>query len=272
MLKRNIFLKVLILLLIFSISSCKFQKTLRNGTPEEKYAAALSYYKKEDYYRASVLLDEVIPGFAGTADYEPAQFKFAYCQYHQNQLLLSAYYFERFYQTFGRSERAEEALYMHAVSLYEATAPHNLDQTTTFDAINALQNFLNTFRNSEYKPECEEMIKELREILEEKAFEQANLYAKLDNFKSAVVAFENFQNDFPDSEYNEEVAYLKLFNQYQLAKKSTERRKKERFEKAIDYCLEFIDKYEESSYLKDSQNIYDNCLDELSRIRNNNNF
>ena len=254
-----------ILSILLFANACKFNKIRKSTDLKEKYDAAIAYYEKEDYYKASLILEEIIPLIKGTKESEIAQFYYAYCQYHLNQLSLSAYYFQRFYQTFRASPRVEEARYMQVKSLYEDSPPYNLDQTNTYDAISATQSFLNAYPNSRYFEECNVIIKELRVKLEKKAYEIARLYYKITNYRSAVISFMNFQKSFPDSDFNEEVAYFKLDAQYKYAAQSTQRRKKERLNEAITYYEYLLDNYPESKFIKQAQKIYDKCLDDLKK-------
>jgi outer membrane protein assembly factor BamD len=220
----------------------------------------MNYYQKKDYGKAGLLFEELIPIITGTKESELAQFYFAYTHYYQGDYVLSAFYFKKFYETFSRSEHAEEAMYMYAYSLYEDSPSYNLDQTNTYTAIESMQNFINTYPNSKYKEDVSKIIGQLRAKLERKAYENAELYSKTENYKAAVVAFENFQRNFPDSDYSERAAYLKLLNAYNLAKSSTEDKKQQRYRDTIEYYENFIDKYASSKYLRDAEDIYDDAL------------
>ena len=48
-------------------------------------------------------------------------------------------------------------------------------------------------------------------------FDNAKQYYKTRNYKSAIIALENFENDFPDSSLNEEGSYLKILSQYLIS-------------------------------------------------------
>lgn len=254
-------------MLVFT-SCSKFHKIQKSDDVDKKYAAALQYYEKKDYYRASILLEELIPILKGRIEAEKAQFYFAYCQFHQRDYVLSSYYFKNFYDTFQRSELAEEAYYMHVVSLYKDSPKYNLDQTNTVTALEAIQTFLNRYPETNYKDECHRMQDALRAKLELKAYENAKLYYKLAStsiiyYKSAIIAFDNFKNNFPDSDYNEELAFLKVETEYNMAKVSTEEKKKERFLQTIEFYENFIDKYPQSKYIKAAEALYDNARAQL---------
>ncbi|CCH53757.1 outer membrane assembly lipoprotein YfiO [Fibrisoma limi BUZ 3] len=258
--------------IVFLLGSCSpFSKLQKNGTDDEKYKGAVQYYKKGDWYRAGILFEELIPVLKGSTESEMAQFYYAYTQYHQQQYLLSATLFKKFYETFARSDYAQESMYMYALSLYKDTPSFNLDQSNTLTATAALQDFINAYPGSQYRDDCTKMILDLRRKLERKAYEKAVLYYKTSGFniasyKSSVIAINNFQREFPDSEYNEELAYLKFDAQYSLAKNSLETKQKERYQEAIGYYQAFVDKYPSSKFLKQAEKMYETSQKEIERL------
>jgi len=102
--------------------------------------------------------------------------------------------------------------------------------------------------------------------LEKKAYENAKLYYKIRRYKSATVAFENFQKNYPDSDYNEEIIFLNIKTWYDYATASVRARQEERFQNAVDIYLEYIDKYPNSEYLKDAEDIYIKSTKELTKF------
>lgn len=267
--KVRVFWSVLFVVLLGSCSP--FSKLQKNGTQDEKYKGAVEYYKKGDWYRAGMLFEELIPVLKGSNESEMAQFYYAYTQYHQQLYSVSAELFKRFYETFARSDKAQEAQYMYALSQYKDTPKYNLDQSNTVVATSALQDFINAYPDSEYRDECTKMILELRHRLEQKAYEKAKLYHKTSGFniaslKSAVVSIDNFQKEFPDSQYNEELAYLKVDAQYNYALNSLDTKQKERFAEAVTFYQALIDKYPQSKYVKQAEKMYEASVKEVERL------
>ncbi|WP_080055209.1 outer membrane protein assembly factor BamD [Spirosoma aerolatum] len=257
---------------MFLLGSCSpFAKLQKSGSDDQKYKGALEYYAKRDWYRAGLLFEELIPVLKGSNESEMAQFYYAYTQFHQQQYLLSATLFKKFYETFARSDYAQEAMYMYAYSLYKDTPSFNLDQSNTLTATSALQDFINAYPDSKYKEDATKQILELRGKLERKAYEKALLYYKTSGFniaayKSAVVAINNFQKEFPDSEYNEELAFKKVDAEFSLAQNSLETKQKERYQEAISYHQAFVDKYPNSKYVKQSEKMYETSQKEIERL------
>lgn len=247
------------------ISCSKFQQVQKSNDYQAKYEAAIDYYEnKEDYYKAKVLLKQVIPILKGQEQAEKAQFYFAYCEYYQNNLISSAYHFRKFHETFPRSQYAEEAYYMHCISLAENSPSYNLDQRNTYKALDAIQEFLEMYPDTEYKDECNKIVDNLRHKLEKKAYHQARLYYKLRHYKACLTAFNNVLNDYPDSEYCDDIAYLKVDAEYKLAKNSVRSKQKERYKMAVQYYQDFIDNYPDSEYVEEAEKIYEKAISALS--------
>lgn len=263
MIKKLLKLTSLIIVLIALVSSCKFRKLQKSGDWKVKYDAALVYYEEKDYYRSGVLLEEILPVIRGTKEAELANFYHAYTYFYQGQYILSSHYFKNFVKVYGRSEYVMEASYQNANSLFMQSPASSLDQTSTYEAITALQNYLNKYPYSEYSEKADKQIDDLQIKLEKKAYENAKLYHKLKRYKASVVALENFQSDYPDSEYREEIMFLAIEIIYQLAEISIESKQEERFKDTIDKYQKFVDRYPDSEYLKEAEKYYAESIEQL---------
>lgn len=258
---------------LFSCSK-EFTRVQKKGTTEEKYLAAMKFFKKADYYKAGVLFEEITPLLKGDSTAEKTQFYNAYSNYYQGNYQMSSYLFNSFYATYNNSEFAEEAYYMYANSMYKDTPPYNLDQTNTLTAIDALQTFINSYPDSKYAEKSNESLLDLRERLERKAYEKAKLYYKtrdkswggLTNYLASVVTIDNFKKNFPDSRYNEELSNMQIIAQYELADLSFFNKRRERFNETLNYYNKFVDKYPSSKYIKDLEKIYDKSLAGLEEV------
>lgn len=267
MAKRVFFTYFLAAFLILILASCsKFRKIEKSEDWRLKYDAALEYYEEKDYYRSGALFEQILPIVRGLPEGEKVQYYFAYSQYHQDFFLLAAHHFKVFYETYARSEFAPEAQFMHAYSLYANSPAYNLDQTSSIEAVMAMQAFINRNPTSEFRERATAVIDDVQEKLEKKSYENAKQYLKLERHKAAVVAFESFKNNFPDSEYNEEVAFLKFMAQYGLAEQSIYSKQLERYRKANEYYLEFIDDYPNSEFIREAEKKYSNSLKETNKL------
>tara|TARA_A100000164_G_scaffold382157_1_gene439370 strand:- start:4902 stop:5711 length:810 start_codon:yes stop_codon:yes gene_type:complete len=254
-------------ILILLLTSCsEYRKTLKSTGYDEKLEAAMEYFEEEKYFKASTLFKDIKPLVKGSKESEIVDFYFAYSLYNLDQYEASAKYFKAFIELFSRSERVIEAEYLYAFSLYKTSPNSNLDQSTTIEAITAIQNFINKYPYNNFSIDANKIIDELQVKLETKNFENAKQYFKTRNYKSALIAFDNFKKDFPDSKFNEEITFLKILSQYNIAINSFQNLQEERFNDLIDFYLEFIDKYPESSYKIDAEKMYIESLNILTNF------
>lgn len=257
-----------LLSIVLLLGSCsEFQKIQKSDNTEQKYQAALNYYEKKDYYKAGLLFEELIPVFRGRAEAEKAQFYLANTHFQQGQYIMSSHFFKTFIETYPRSEFAEEANFLYAKSLFNDSPSPRLDQTSTLQAMDAIQDFLNRYPQSTFTEEAEAMYTSLANKVEVKAFENARLYYQLRQYQAAVVAFTNFQREFPSSGFNEEAAYLKLDAQFSLAQESVPEKQRERYFDTIGYYQFFIDKYPESKFIRSAENIYEKSVAQVEKLK-----
>lgn len=266
--KRILIFFFIAVLSVFSMTSCsKYAKALKSPDWKYRYEVANEYFNKGDYYRALVLFEDLVPIIKGDAIAEKIQFNYAYCHFYEKRYLESAYYFRSFFDIYSRSELAEEALFMHSFSLYKQSPSTQLDQTSSREAIESFQGFMNRFPESEYAPRAEKIIAEMQVKLEVKAYDNARQYFHLRYHEAAVIAFENFRKDYPDSKMNPEAAFLRIKSQYEFAKKSFLVKQPERYQKVIEFYESFVDIYPESPDLKEAENIFRAARKEMAQSK-----
>ena len=259
----------LIILALLSAGCSKFRKIEKSEDWRVKYEAGLNYYTNKDYYRASILFESILPIVRGLPEGEKVEFFLAYCQYNERMFLLASDQFKTFYETYGRSSYAEEANFMYAYSLYASSPDHNKDQSSSIQAMNAMQVFLNRFPGSQFMTKSVDVITVSQEKLEKKGFENAKQYLKLKMYKAAIVAFDDFKKNFPDSKYLEESAYLKVVAEFELAKVSFTNKQLERYTATLEYYQELVDNFPNSPFLKDAQRFYTESLNQVNKLKNN---
>ena len=145
---------------------------------------------------------------------------------------MSGYQFESFAAGYPKSDNVEEASFLGAKSYSMLSPVYSLDQIDTEKAIEKLQSFIDAYPNSTYLPEANVAVKALREKMEKKAYENAFGYNKISDFKSAIIALDNFIIDYPGTPYKEKALYYKLDSAYQLAINSVPAKMEERLNAA----------------------------------------
>lgn len=260
-----------LLILIAAISACsKFRRIERSEDWRLKYEAGQNYFAKKDYYHTSILFEQILPIVRGLPEGEKVEFYLAYCQYYQKTYLLASNQFKVFYETYGRSQLAEEAFFMYAYSLYVASPDAELDQKSSVEAMGAMQTFLNQFPGSQFTDKATEVVNVCQQKLERKEYLNARQYLRLKYYQAAVVAFNNFKRTFPDSKYLEEITFLKIQAQYKLAQQSIQTKQLERYTSTVEFYRELIDGYPSSNYLKEAEPMYTVSLNQINFLKSKN--
>lgn len=252
--------------LLITTSCSNFRKIEKSEDWRVKYEAGLNYFAKKDYYRSSILFEQILPIVRGLPEGEKVEFNLAYCQYYERLYLLASDQFKTFYETYGRSSFAEEANFMYAYSLYVSSPDHNKDQNSSIEAMNAMQNFLNRYPGSQYMSQAVDVITSSQQKLEQKGFENARQYLKLRMYGAAVESLDNFKQNFPDSKYLEQAAFLKVEAEYLLADQSIPSKQLERYNATLEYYKELVDNFPNSSYLKDAERYYSESLSKVNKL------
>lgn len=257
--------------LLSSVSCSKFRRIQRSEDWRIKYDAGLNYYNKKDYYHTAILFEEIVPVVRGLPEGEKVEFYLAYCQYYEKTYLLASSQFKTFFETYGRSTLAQEACFMYAYSLYVAAPSANLDQKSSIEAMDAMQNFLNRFPDSQFRDKAVDVINTSQQKLEKKGYDNARQYLKIRSYKAAVIAFDNFKKNFPDSKYLEELAYLKVVAEYKLAVQSLQKLQLERYSSVVNFYQELVDNFPGSNYLKEAEKMYSDSLSQINKLKTNKN-
>ncbi len=76
--------------------------------------------------------------------------------------------------------------------------------------------------------EANESVKILTEKIEKKVYENAKGYNTISDYKSAIVALDNFIADYPGTKYKEDALFYKFDSAYQLGINSIESKMQDR--------------------------------------------
>ncbi|HEX5001430.1 MAG TPA: outer membrane protein assembly factor BamD [Bacteroidia bacterium] len=270
--KISAFLPVMISLFLLFASCSRFNRIQKSTDMEAKYKAAVEYYNKKNYYNALQLFEELISVYRGTSRAEETYFYYCECYFQTGEFAVAAYHYYNFNQTFPNSPKAEEALFKNAYCYYLDSPVSSLDQKNTIDAIRQFQLFINRYPESDKVPECNKLIDQLRFKLETKEFNNSVLYYNTENYKSAVVAFQNLIKSYPSTVYREESLYYILRSSWLYAAKSIEAKKAERYNNAVENYVKLIDAYPEGKFLKEAEKIYQDCQQKLKKLESRQNI
>ena len=254
-----------ILTLVVLLTSCsEYSKVLNKGTIEQQYKLATEYYEAKKYDKAIALFEKVIPGFRGKPQMERIQFMVSDAYYNTKQYSLAAYHFDRFTKNYPKSTKKEEAAFLAANSYNLDSYIYSLDQATTYEALDAMQKFIDTYPNSEKIADANQVIKDLRYKLELKAFSIAKQYYHIEDYTAAINAFDIFISDYLGTSFREEAMYYRFLAAYDLSVKSVFSKKEARLKDALKSYERLERNYPESEYLEDSKKILEDLNERLA--------
>lgn len=263
----SILLSLLILLSIVNTACDPYQKLLSSTDFDLKYKKTKEYYNTGEYFKSIPLFEELMTVYKGTKDIEELYYYYAYAHFGQKDYFLAAHYFRQFGELYGSSIYAENAAYMHAISYSKMSPSPSLEQTNSQKATDAFQSFINKYPKSEKVAIANEKIDEMRAKLEEKAFQNAELYYQIGSYKAATTALSNLLKEFPDTKKQEEIRYLILRSHYLLSENSVLSKKEARYSETINAYLSMIDKFPKTKYVKEIERIYNDSQQTLKQLK-----
>ena len=262
-----------VLLIAFTLTSCsQFQKALKSDDIKVKYEVAEKLYEKGKYSKAIRLFEQIAPSYRGKAQAEKMFYMYAQALYKTKQYYTAGYQFESFTAGYPRSEKIEEASFLGAKSYYFLSPRFSLDQNDTYKALDKMQAFINNFPNSQLMPEANQLVKELREKLEKKAYEIAFQYHKtgeyFGDYNAAIKAFDNFIIDFPGTSLKEDALYYKFDSAYRLAINSIPGKMQARLLDAKSHYVSLMKFKSDTKYKKEADESLAKIDAELQKFSN----
>lgn len=209
---------VSLLLVVLFLGSCnEYQKALKSEDVAVKFDMASKLYDAGKYSKAIRIFEQIAPAYRGKPQAEKLFYMFSQSYFKTKQYYLAGYQFESFVSGYPKSEKIQEASFLGAKSYSMLSPVYSLDQVDTIKAIDKLQSFIDNYPNSEYLAEANAIVKVLNEKIEKKVYENAKGYNTISDYKSALVAFDNFIADYPGTPFKEDALFYKLDSAYQLA-------------------------------------------------------
>lgn len=238
--------------------SCKSQydAMLESNDVDAKYKAAFEYFDKAKYTRSAALFESLSMITNGTERDDTVRYYWGLSNYLNKDYFTAETNFQQFLGTYPSSPFSSDAYFYRIDCLYKATYRYELDQKPTYTAIAEIGQYLLRYPEGEKADMCRLMLQELGERLDRKAYENARLYYKMEDYKASRVAFKNILKEDADNVFREDILYYAAMSSYNYAALSVKDKQKERFLVFVDDYLNFIGEYPESGYRKELDALY----------------
>lgn len=228
-----------------------FNKLLKSGDNDKIYAEGRALLDQAKYNRAIMCFEQVQPYFTGTVREDSLAYYMAYAYFKNDDFMTSTELLDDFRRKYTRSQFLEDVEGMYALSYYYLSPEPTRDQTTTTQALTAIQEFLGRYPNSTRRAAFEQMVRELNQKQYDKVYLNAKTYYTIGRYKSAVPALKNALKKFPDTPHREELMYLIVKSSYELAHNSIESLQRDRYLSMMDSYYSFVAEYPESKHVKE---------------------
>ena len=252
---------------VFAMVSCKsqYETVLNSNDADLKFKTAFEYFDQEKYGKAAAVFESLSVLTDGTERDDTVRFYWGLSNYKFKDYYTAETNFTNFLEVYPRSPFASEARYLRLDCLYRSTLRYELDQTPTYKAITEISEYMIEFPKTPHMQTCRDMLTELNERLDRKAYENAKLYYKMENYKSSRIAFRNVLKDDADNIYREDILYYIAMSSYKYAHLSVPAKQKERYLIFVDDYLNFISEIPQSHYSKELENLYRKAQKALGR-------
>ena len=268
---KNSIVKILVFsVLALLVTSCKneFEHVRTSGDVNLLLQKSLQYYDAGEFQKAQTLFELIMPSIKGRPELETVSFKYANTHFALRNYTQANFYFKNFALTFANSTMREEAEYMAAFSEYKQSPSFRLDQESSAKAIDGFQTFVNNFPESPRVKTCNKLIDELRKKTEKKAFEEGELYFKIEQYQAAIQVFENLLKDYPETTEAELIRFTILKAEYQFAENSIYEKQLERYKLVVEKYNDFNDKFPKSRYQRDAEIYIKNSNNKIKNLSN----
>ena len=265
--KKTARLFTAVLLALLSIHACKseYQALLESYDEDAKYAAAFDYFNQGKFSRAAQLFESLSVTTQGMDRDDTVRYYWGLSNYRYKDFYTAETNFKEFMDKFPRSPFAENASFLRIDCLYKQTLRYELDQTSSVGCISAIGEYLTNYPETEHLEECRDMLDDLSDRLDRKAYEAAKLYYKMEDYMAARVALKNVLKDDAENRYREEILYYTAKSSYKYAQMSIPEKQRERYLAFIDDYLNFVGEYDESVYRREMDVLYRRAQKALGR-------
>ena len=247
--------------------SCKSQydTLLSSNDVDAKYKAAFQYFDKGKYQKAASLFESMSVLTDGTEKDDTVQYYWGLSNYKFKDYYTAEANFDSFINYYPSSPFTSEARFLRLDCLYRSTYRYELDQTPSRKAISEISEYIREYPSSTHMEECRDMLLDLNERLDRKAYEGAKLYYKMEDYMASRVALRNVLKDNSENQYREDVLYYIAMSSYKYAKLSVPQKQKERYLVFVDDYFNFLGEYPESKYRKELDTVNQKVQKALGR-------
>lgn len=261
---KNLFL---VLIAAAATVSCKsqYEILLNSNDVKQKYDAAFQYFNEGRYAKAASLFESLSVLTNGTERDDTVRYYWGLSNYNYRDFYTAEANFDKFIEMYPASPFTSDARFLRLDCLYRSTMRYELDQTPTYKAIDEISQYILEYPDNKHMQECKDVLLELNERLDRKAYESAKLYYKMEDYLASRVALRNVLKDDADNMFREDILYLIAMSSFKYANLSVPSKQRERYLTFVDDYLNFVGEMPDSHYRKELDIVYRRAQKALGR-------
>ncbi len=233
---------IYIFLTALLFTSCgEYQHALKSTDADYRLDFAKRAFEQKKYTQAATVLSDIVTLFKGSDKAEESLYLLALSNYENKDYETSGEFFKKYYTRYPKGKYTELARFYAGYGYYLDSPEPQLDQTGTVKAIQELQAFLDYFPRSDKVSIAQNAIFELQDKLTLKQLENAQLYYNLGTYRgnNYESAIIVARNAIKDYPYSKYKEDLELL----ILKARYQEAKESVDEKKSDRFREVIDEY-----------------------------
>lgn len=233
---------IYIFLTALLFTSCgEYQRALKSTDADYRLDFAKRAFEQKKYTQAATVLADIISVFKGSDKAEESLYLLALSNYENKDYETSGEFFKKYYTRYPKGKYTELARFYAGYGYYLDSPEPQLDQSGTVKAIQELQAFLDYFPRSDKVSIAQNAIFELQDKLTLKQLENAQLYYNLGTYRgnNYESAIIVARNAIKDYPYSKYKEDLELL----ILKARYQEAKESVDEKKADRFREVIDEY-----------------------------
>lgn len=181
--RKYITLFLTALLMMPVLSSCgEYTRAQKSTDYDYKLDFAKRAFEQKRYVQAATILQDIVTVFKGTEKAEESLYLLALSNYENHDYDNAGAYFKTYYTRYPRGKYAELARFFSGYGYYLDSPEPQLDQSGTVKAIEELQSFLEHYPHSDRVSIAQSAIFELQDKLTLKQLQNAQLYYNLGTY------------------------------------------------------------------------------------------
>jgi len=227
------------------ISACGSEKNDELEPVDIRYERGMEYFQKKKYEKSITELKFVTFNAPASEMGDDAQFYMAEAHFELKEYILAISEYERLVRIHPESPLVEEGAYKRALCFDILSPKSHHDQENTLKALDAYQEYIEDWPQSDNKEKAEARLDKLRFKLAKKKYDAGIQYRKLDECKASIIYLQQLLDQYYDSEFAPG-------SRWNIARCEM---KLENWSEALAMLIEIINRNDDSEYVQKAQKV-----------------